>query len=562
MKEIVSQLKYLPVIEKYLHRYYSFKQNVLVPKAVLLHLVKTLRNDLVSSGHILGETEGRVELDDVSEMSEAVLHSSTTEVVITPSLDLHSFLALFCGTNLRVETLGLFYAMAARASLFFVDRDEDKDDEFLKDMVWYSTLSLRLARDLAPQSTDVIIWLANEHVQLLSFLEGDASLSVWRLVGDLTTDLLALGLHREATYSPERAPFFLAECRRRLFVTEYYLEKMFGLIFKLPPRITAQYVDVKLPLDLSDDELLVYTPEELEEAKSRLTEDGWNTDGKHRAATWARLRYILSQFREAIVEYQFQASQAADPSKLRDLSFRCRQTWDNLLPHLKYNQDCWKSDMPLTVCYMHAKVHLGYLQIHFQIYHTIGEVNSSPLPELLEVSANILETVVQIGNSRSKGAFAFNDLPEILLSCGLSSAAVLLTALENSTQDYSRSLPPSIKMSVLIRNLSVLASLLDSVPSPRERNQTFCLQAAKAITEKLDKTLEKLATSNSLVTPDIVTSNDVSPISILTPNAGSSLSAGYEEIDAINLADYENFDLMSWAINVDFGNTPSNWNMI
>jgi hypothetical protein len=70
--------------------------------------------------------------------------------------------------------------------------------------------------------------------------------------------------------------------------------------------------------------------------------------------------------------------------------------------------------MPLTVCYMHAKVHLAYLQIHFQIYHTIGEVNSSPLPELLEVSTNILETVVQIGNSRSKGAFAFNDLPEIV----------------------------------------------------------------------------------------------------------------------------------------------------
>lgn len=99
---------------------------------------------------------------------------------------------------------------------------------------------------------------------------------------------------------------------------------------------------------------------------------------------------------------------------LRDLSFRCRQTWDNLLPHLRYSQDCWKSDMPLTVYYMHAKVHLAYLQIHFQIYHTIGEDSSSPLPELLEVSANILETVVQMGNSRSKGAFAFNDLPEIV----------------------------------------------------------------------------------------------------------------------------------------------------
>lgn len=100
-------------------------------------------------------------------------------------------------------------------------------------------------------------------------------------------------------------------------MTEYYLEKMFGLMFNLPPRITSRYVDVKLPLDLSDDELFAQTPQELEDAKSRLTEDGWNTDGNLRAATWARLRYILSQFREGIVEYHFQASQAADPAQLR-----------------------------------------------------------------------------------------------------------------------------------------------------------------------------------------------------------------------------------------------------
>jgi hypothetical protein len=177
MKEIVAQLKYLPVIEKCIRQYYSFKQNALVPKPVALNLLETLRADLVCSGNILGETEERVELGDVSEVSEAVLRSSFTEVVITPSLDLHGFLSLFCGTNLRVETLGLFYTMAARASLFFVDRDEDKLDSFVQDMVWYSKLSLQLARDLAPQSTDLIIWLANENCQLLSFLEGDASKS-------------------------------------------------------------------------------------------------------------------------------------------------------------------------------------------------------------------------------------------------------------------------------------------------------------------------------------------------------------------------------------------------
>ncbi|KAK4866251.1 hypothetical protein LT330_008592 [Penicillium expansum] len=567
MKEIVSQLKYLPVIEKCLHQYYSFKHNALVPRPVVLRLLEMLRINLVSSGLILGEREERVELGNISEISEAVLLSSSTEVVITPSLDLHGFFALFSGVNLRVETIDLFYTMAARASVFFVDRDEDKDGTFVQDMVWYSTLSLRLARDLAPQSTDVIIWLANENAQLKSFLEGDASLGVWRLVGDLTTDLLALGLNREATYSPERTPFFLAECRRRCFVTEYYLEKMFGVVFNLPPRITSRYVDVKLPLDLSDDELFAQTPEELEEAKSRLTEDGWNTDGKLRAATWARLRYILSQFREGIVEYHFQAPKAADPVQLRELSSRCRQTWDNLLPHLRYSQDCWQSDMPLTNCYMHAKVHLAYLQIHFQIYHLLGEESSSPLPELLDVSASILETVVQIGNSRSRGAFTFNDLPEILtgvklLSCGLPSAAVLSAALENITQDSSGILPPGIKASAVIRHLSVLASQLESVASSRERNQAFCLQGAKAITEKLDKILDKFAASKFQETPDVATSTDVSPMSVLTPNIDSPLAGTAGEIGVFNLADYENFDLMSWAIDFDLGDAASNWTMI
>lgn len=75
--------------------------------------------------------------------------------------------------------------------------------------------------------------------------------------------------------------------------------------------------------------------------------------------------------------------------------------------------------MPLTICYMHAKVHLAYLQIHFQIYHLLGEDSSTPLPELLDVSADILDTVVQMGNSRSKGVLTFGDMPEIVRTATL-----------------------------------------------------------------------------------------------------------------------------------------------
>ncbi|KAL4805915.1 hypothetical protein BDV18DRAFT_165666 [Aspergillus unguis] len=544
--------------------YYSAKHNSLVLKPVVLHLLRALCTDLVLSGYILGEMGDRVELGNISRLLESALLSSSTEVIITASLDLYGFLALFCGPNLQVETLGLLYTMAARASALFIDRDEDKDAAFVPDMVWYSTVTLQLTQDLAPQSNDVIIWLANENGQLRSFLEGDASLGVWRLVGDLSTDLLALGLNREATYSPERTLFFLAECRRRCFVTEYYLEKMFGLMFNLPPHITSQYVDVKLPLDLSDDKLFAQTPQELEDAKGRLTEDGWNTDGNLRAATWARLRYILSQFREGIVEYHFQALQAADPTQLRELSSRCRQTWDNLLPHLRYTPDCWVSDMPLSTYYMHAKVHLAYLQIHFKIYHLLGENCSTLLPELLSVSANMLETVVQMGNTCRKGAFTMHDLPEILLACGLPSAAVLLTTLKNNTQDPLSTFPSSIKTSAVIRNLSILTSHLERVASSRERNQAFCLQAAKAITEKLDKILDKLAPSKSQHKARTVPDPDVDAMGSMptpTPDLDASLSEG-GEIGAFNLGDYENLDLMSWAVDFDLGNTASDWTMM
>ena len=149
-----------------------------------------------------------------------------------------------------------------------------------------------------------------------------------------------------------------------------------------------------------------------------------------------------------------------------------------------------------------------------------------------------------------------------LLSCGLPSAAVLSTALENITRYPSRVLPPGIKTSAVIRNLSVLASQLESVASSRERNQAFCLQAAKAITEKLDKILDKFATPKFQATPDVATSIDVSPMSVLTTDIDSPLADGAGEIGAINLDDYDNFDLMSWAIDFDLGNTASEWTMM
>ncbi|GAD91799.1 hypothetical protein PVAR5_0376 [Paecilomyces variotii No. 5] len=270
MEDIALQLKFLPVIEKRLDEYYSFSQVALVPRPIVFQLLTSIRVGLAASGYITEERNGEISVSHSSQLAKDLLRSSSSDIAITPGLDLGAFCALFSGANVRIETLGLLYTMAARSCLYDISQgyDEHQDSGFIQEMSRYSDLSLRLARGLSPQTTDLITWLAHENLQLMTLLEGDASLGVWRRVGDLATDLLVLGLNREATCSA--APLFLAECRRRTFARAYYLDKVFAAAFNRPPRISARHADCKLPLDLSDDELFTT----LQDAKDNITPDG------------------------------------------------------------------------------------------------------------------------------------------------------------------------------------------------------------------------------------------------------------------------------------------------
>ncbi|KAJ5775870.1 uncharacterized protein N7511_000881 [Penicillium nucicola] len=559
IEDIVSQLKLLPVIEKRLQEYYSFSQVALVPRPLVLQLVASIRIGLATAGYIKEESDDEISVHHCSRLAEDLLRSSSSEVIITPDLDLGAFCALFGGAHLRIETIGLLYTMAARSSLYAVShrREKYQDDGFIQEMAWYGNLSLRLSRELAPQTTDLMIWLAHESLQLTTLFEGDASLGVWRRVGDLATDLLALGLNREATYSD--TPFFLAQCRRRTFARAYYLDKVFAAVFNRPPRINSRHADCSLPLDLSDDELFTSSDQQ-EQAKCNLTQDGWNTDGKHRAATWVRIRYILAQFREETVEYQFRSIQPADTIKLRDLSNRCQQAWNRLPYYLQYRQDCWKSNLPPILCYMHAKVYLSYLHINFQIHRLLGssDGNMTPQLELLEVSAKMLETIVQMANYRRRTSFSPPDLPGIILSYGLPCAAILSTALDPVIQGSSRKteLSPSMKTSNLIRNLSVLVNQLESVSSPSDTNHVFCLKSSKAISRKLDRILDSFTTSISTNPPD-------HPEPATTPYTLDNASfEAMADIDNTGPVDFDFFDLADWAIDFDRGAMGDEYNMV
>lgn len=119
--------------------------------------------------------------------------------------------------------------------------------------------------------------------------------NVWRRLGDVSTDLLALEAHREAVLA--NVPFFLAECRRRIFAAAYDWDKFLATLFGRPPRILSLYADCRLPLELTNDQLSLGEISEEDRASFEST-GGWAAENYPCSASYIRAIHILSQFKE------------------------------------------------------------------------------------------------------------------------------------------------------------------------------------------------------------------------------------------------------------------------
>lgn len=104
--------------------------------------------------------------------------------------------------------------------------------------------------------------------------------------------MYALGIHQEKKCA--HAPMWLQETRRRIFCSSYNQDKSISTFLGRPIRISKRHTDIKLPLDLSDEEI---TSEKavLEAALQSLDQDGWNTKGRWLRASWiVRIAYFTS----------------------------------------------------------------------------------------------------------------------------------------------------------------------------------------------------------------------------------------------------------------------------
>ncbi|KAK3180682.1 hypothetical protein K4F52_008032 [Lecanicillium sp. MT-2017a] len=450
--ELVSHLKYLKDIESF------FDQVGTSPRIMILKLISVL-----ADCHEFKTLQSHIEAGNeqgVQQYAKELLDRSSTPVTLTPTSTLEDFCMQYSGPNVRVETVGLLYSIAAQSVMHNVAHDRTKQDRFTQDMIRSSYLGLRLARDLAEHGNDILVWLAYINFQVAAVVEGDAT-------------------------------------------------------------------------------------------------DGWDPKGEYHPATWARLRYMIAHFREKVNRYQFRDIQDGEIAELRDLAESCDVTFNALPAHLQYTKAFWASLSP-AVCFMLANMYLAYLFVYFLIYQMIGSKTGSIDPNLVQISMTILETIVQMVNARDRFGYSPRELPSLLLSNGLPAAVILTTVLQEAMDDPSKWLNPQIKRSYVLRNLSVLVLHMETVSDVSERNHAFCMQAAQAISEKLDRLLDGPTSNTTTPLPMQRSGENAIGTHDAIPDNADSLTR-YLNMDGF---DFNNFDFGMWHGTGDFGSFLNQWDMV
>lgn len=420
--EVLDCLKDVATVAQLVEEYYNISQAAVIPAPLVL-------NPLLRVKAVVEQARGFPR--------DQVLASTATPLQIPSTIEASQLYDLFTGPKLRLEILGVIYAIAGRASMFSLARDRLPSsnwfavrEKFARRMMVASDLILQICRILTPVN-DLTIWLMYENLLLASVVHGDSSeypgsgreqmlisqgSGVWHRLGDLSSHMFELGIHRDPQQLSD-LPVFILESRRRIFAAAFQFDKSMATFLGRPPRISWRHSDCSLPLDLSDD-AVVGSPSEFELASTSIDSQGWNVQKPIQRASWIRVRFLISTFREEILELSLQRPTRDTVDQLRwahitlhrsayrvltvdrNISFRCHQAWDSLPGHLRYTPDCWDRGLSIDVCLMLSVSYLAYLYNDFLIQRLLVQQDLEAQAALLDVSATILSTVLSYGIQR------------------------------------------------------------------------------------------------------------------------------------------------------------------
>jgi hypothetical protein len=111
----------------------------------------------------------------LSGFATRISSSTAVKVPIDSTTDVDDFVRLHTGNNLRLETIALLYAMSARILIprSWGRRSHTWDADFVPALVRSAVVCINLARDIAPETNDVMAWASFEVCRLHLILHGE-----------------------------------------------------------------------------------------------------------------------------------------------------------------------------------------------------------------------------------------------------------------------------------------------------------------------------------------------------------------------------------------------------
>ncbi|PWY69058.1 hypothetical protein BO70DRAFT_390167 [Aspergillus heteromorphus CBS 117.55] len=466
--EVLGALRDLLIIWKLVREYYNLSQAVAIPAPFILQAL----DQMPANGP---------QLREISVMS--VLQNTSRPLKVAPDWEGKTFHELYTGPHLRLEIIGILCALAGKASCFALAQDQfPRDTEavrrvpFPKRMMMISESVLQICNLLTP-TNDLTVWALHQNLLLSTMVYGDSSSEAWHCLGELSTSIFELGIHRDSGNLPP----FLRESRRRSFASVYQLDKGLATFLGRPPRICQRHSDCKPPLDLGED-CLAADSAHLQLAVNALDEDGWNP----------HLHGTYHQFREEILEWALKDPSPETARHLRDIAIRCRRVWESLPTHLHFRPSCWTKDLPVSVSLMLTVSYLAYLYNDFLIQRLLLKQDPSAEGSLFNASATILSTVLIMGRHREPTVDIRQDFLFSILLYWFPSASVLVKALQEHTRN-GQPLPFTGSRAAIIRDLTVFTAHLDTIAESDYVHAELLTRASKVFLRIIDEVIDPRA---------------------------------------------------------------------
>lgn len=340
---------------------------------------------------------------------------------------------------------------------------------------------------------DLYLWLLYENSIVYCSMRTKGSYENARKMSRLASALVSCNLHQKIEVD-DNTPFFMAELRKRLFVCSYENDKYAAASAGRPPKLTRQYCQLQIPLDLTDAQTMSGSFN-VNIGNGQSDRDGWNADGIVQGCTFARLSAANALILEETLEISLGNLEPDEAvRRARDIEKKVDSNWQSLPEFLRLNaHDPWSAKRSPYEILILFFIRLNHFDHHFLLQRTLAKRIQSGSNEtridLLSICSNMFEVVMQIANNSHVFRDFQIDLVQIMVKYGIPAAAVLaIEMLRQEQNTTSSAIAFPLHRSETIQNLSVFVSCLGTA-EPEANGYQSCQRGRRFFKRILDMIL-------------------------------------------------------------------------